>query len=168
MTAFNGGIAMTSSNQPQKRTRMFARVMGPYMAIIAAMVALRPDDMRAMLSKFEADPLLSFVTGVFTLLLGLVIIALHPYWRGGAAIIVSVVGWLFAIQGLVLVAGSHAYFAVASSAVDTMGWARAGAAAEVLIVLFLGLYLSLVGWVPPRASRVSQPASSPQDLQPAA
>jgi hypothetical protein len=157
---------MESSTKLQDRTRMFARVMGPYLAIIAAVVALRPDDMRAMLSKFEADPVLSFVTGVFTLLLGLVIIALHPYWRGGAAIIVSVVGWLFAVQGLVLVAGSHAYFAVASSAVDTMGWARAGAAAEVMIVLFLGLYLALVGWVPARTG--PQPVRSTPDVPRAA
>lgn len=159
---------MESSTQLQNRTRMFARVMGPYMVIIAAVVALRPDDMRAMLSKFEADPVLSFVTGVFTLLFGLVIIALHPYWRGGAAIIVSVVGWLLAAQGLLLVAGSHAYFAVASSAVDTMGWAHAGAAAEVLIVLFLGLYLAVIGWVPARTGPVSQPVSSTPDVTRAA
>ena len=159
---------MKSSNQLQNRTRMFARVMGPYMAIIAALGAVRPDDLRMMLSKFEADPLLSWVTGAFTLLLGLVVVALHPYWRGGAAIIVSVVGWLVAVQGLLLVAGSHAYFAIASSAVDTMGWARAGAAAEVLIVLYLGLYLSLVSWVPARTRPVSQPASSTPDLPRAA
>jgi hypothetical protein len=159
---------MKSSNRPQKRTLMFARVMGPFMAIMAALGALRPDDLRAMLSKFEADPLMSWVTGAFTLLVGLVVVALHPYWRGGAAIIVSVVGWLVAVQGLLLVAGSHAYFAVANSAVDTMGWARAGAAAELLIVLYLGLYLSLVSWVPPRTGPASQPASSPQDLPHAA
>jgi hypothetical protein len=159
---------MESSNKPQTRTRMFVRVMGPYMAILAVIAALRPDELRVMLSKFEADPLMSWVAGVFTLLLGLVVVALHPYWRGGAAIIVSVVGWLVAIQGLLLVVGSHAYFAVASSAVDTMGWATAGAAAEVLIVLFLGLYLSLVSWVPGRTRSVSQPVSSTPDLPHAA
>ena len=147
---------------------MFARVMGPYMAIIAVIAALRPDELRVMLSKFEADPLMSWVAGAFTLLLGLVVVALHPYWRGGAALIVSVVGWLVAVQGMLLVAGSHAYFAVADSAVDTMGWARAGAAAEVLIVLYFGLYLSLVGWVPGRTRAVSQPASSTPDLPHAA
>jgi hypothetical protein len=147
---------------------MFARVMGPYMAIIAVIAALRPDELRGMLSKFEADPLMSWVAGAFTLLLGLVVVALHPYWRGGAALIVSVVGWLVTVQGLLLVAGSHAYFAVADSAVDTMGWARAGAAAEVLVVLYLGLYLSLVSWVPGRTRPVPQQASSTSDLPRAA
>jgi hypothetical protein len=159
---------MKSSNQSQNRTQLFARVMGPYMAILAVIAALRPDDLRAMLSKFEADPVMSWVAGVFTLLLGLVVVALHPYWRGGAAVIVSVVGWLVAVQGLLLVIGSHAYFAVASSAVDNMGWATAGATAEVLIVLFLGLYLTLIGWYPPRNRAVSQTASSSQDLSRAA
>ncbi|HUB53627.1 MAG TPA: hypothetical protein VMB04_00510 [Mycobacterium sp.] len=159
---------MESSNKSQTRTRMFGRVMGPYMAILAVIAALRPDELRVMLSKFEADPLMSWVAGVFTLLLGLVVVALHPYWRGGAAIIVSVVGWLVAIQGLLLVVGSHAYFAVAASAVDTMGWATAGAAVEVLTVLFLGLYLSLVSWAPGRKRSVSQPVSSTPDLPHAA
>jgi len=159
---------MESSNKHQTRTRMFGRVMGPYMAILAVIAALRPDDLRTMLSKFEADPLMSWVTGAFTLLLGLVVVALHPYWRGGAAIIVSVVGWLAAVQGLLLVVGSHAYFAVAASAVDTMGWATAGAAAEVLIVLFLGLYLSLVSWVPGRTRSVPQPVTSTPNLPHAA
>lgn len=159
---------MESSHKPQNRTLMFARVMGPYLTIMAVIGALRPDDLRAMLSKFEADPLMSWVAGAFTLLIGLVVIALHPYWRGGAALIVSVVGWLAAAQGLLLVAGSHAYFAVASSAVDTMGWARAGAAAEVLIVLYLGLYLSLVSWVPGRKRPTAQPVSSTPDVPRAA
>ncbi len=155
---------MRSSHQSQNRTRMFARVIGPYLAIIAASAALRPTDMRAMLSGFEADPLWSWVTGAFILLFGLVVIALHPYWRGVAATIVSVVGWLVAVKGLFLVAGSHTYFSMANSAVDAMGWWRAGAAVEVLI----GLYLAYVGWMPPRTRPASQPASSTPDLPRAA
>jgi hypothetical protein len=79
---------------------MFARVMGPYVAIVAATVSLRPNDMRAMLLGFEADPLWSWVTGAFIMLLGLVVIALHPYWRGAAAIIVSTLGWLVGSKGV--------------------------------------------------------------------
>jgi hypothetical protein len=155
---------MRSSHQTQNRTRMFARVVGPYLAIIAVTAALRPNDMRVMLSGFESDPLWSWITGAFILLFGLVVIALHPYWRGVAATIVSVVGWLVAVKGLLLVAGSHTYFSMANSAVDAMGWWRAGAVVEVLI----GLYLAYVGWIPARARPASQPASSTPDLPRAA
>jgi hypothetical protein len=155
---------MKSSNQPQDRTRIFARVMGPYMAIIAATAALRPNDMRAMLSGFEANPLWSWVTGAFILLFGLTVIALHPHWRGAAAIIVSAVGWLVAAKGLFLVVGPQTYFSMANSAVDAMSWWRTGAAVEVLI----GLYLAYVGWVPAKTRSVPQPASSTHDLPRAA
>lgn len=155
---------MESSHQPQRRTRMFARVMGPYLAIIAVTAALRPTDMRAMLSGFEADPLWSWVTGAFILLFGLVVIALHPYWRGAPAIIVSALGWLVAVKGLFLIAGPRTYFSMANSAVDAMTWWRIGAIVEVAI----GLYLAYVGWVPARTRPVSQPASSTPDLPRAA
>ncbi|HTZ15820.1 MAG TPA: hypothetical protein VMC78_19790 [Mycobacterium sp.] len=117
-----------------------------------------------MLSAFEADPLWSWVTGAFILLFGLVVIALHPYWRGAAAIIISALGWLVAVKGLLLVAGPHTYFSMANAAVEAMTWWRAGAVVEVVI----GLYLAYVGWVPARTLPVPQPASSTPDLPRAA
>jgi hypothetical protein len=143
---------------------MFARVMGPYLAIIAATAALRPTAMRAMLSGFEADPLWSWITGAFILLFGLIVIALHPHWRGAAAIIVSALGWLTALKGLSLVAGPHTYFSMANSAVQAMSWWRAGAAIEVAV----GLYLAYVGWVPARTRPAPQAAKSAPDLPRAA
>ncbi len=155
---------MKSSHQAHDRTRVLARVIGPYLVIIAATVALRPTDIRSLLSGFEADPLWSWITGAFILLFGLMVIALHPYWRGVAAIIVSVVGWMVTAKGLFLVAFPHTYFSMANSAIDAVGWWRAGAAVEVLI----GLYLAYVGWAPARTHPVSQPASSTPDLPRAA
>jgi hypothetical protein len=104
------------------------------------------------------------VTGAFILLLGLVVIALHPYWRGAPAIIVSVLGWLVAVEGLLLVAAPHAYFSMANTGIGATGWWRAGAVIEVLI----GLYLAYVGWVPATTRPVAQPASSTPDLPRAA
>jgi len=155
---------MSSSEQSQIRTRMLARVIGPYLVIIAATVALRPADMRAMLSQFQANPLWAWVVGAFIMLLGLVAIALHPYWRGAAAILVSAVSWLVAIKGLFLVAFPLSYFSVANSAIDSVGWWRGGAVVEVLI----GLYLAYVGWMPSRARPESHAVSSTQDLTRAA
>lgn len=144
---------------------MFARIVGPYLTIIAAAAALQPTDMRALLSGFEANPVWSWVTGAFILLFGLVVVGLHPYWRGAAAAIVSAVGWLVALKGLFLVAFPHTYFSMANSAIDAMGWWRAAAVVEILI----GLYLTYVGWMPARSRRASQPANSqPKDLPHAA
>ena len=143
---------------------MFARVIGPYLVIIAATAALRPMDMRTLLSQFEANPVWAWVVGAFILLLGLVTIALHPYWRGAAAIIVSVVGWLVALKGLFLVALPLTYFSMANSAIDAVGWWRGGAVVDALI----GLYLAYVGWMPARTRPESQAVGSTRDLPRAA
>jgi len=143
---------------------MLARVIGPYLVIIAGTVALRPADMRTMTSQFEANPLWAWVVGAFILLLGLVAIALHPYWRGAAAILVSALSWLVAIKGLFLVAIPLTYFSMTDSALDAVGWWRGGAVVEVLI----GLYLAYVGWMPSRTRPESHSADSTQDLPRAA
>jgi hypothetical protein len=93
-----------------------------------------------------------------------VAIALHPYWRGAAAITVSVVGWLVALKGLFLVAFPLTYFSMANSAIDAVGWWRGGAVIDALI----GLYLAYVGWMPARTRPESPAASSTRDLPRAA
>ncbi len=155
---------MKSSDVPRERTRMFARVMGPYLAIVAFSAAVRPHDMRAMLKGFESDPLWAWTIGALILVLGLVVIALHPYWQGAAAVLVSGLGWLVAVKGLALVTASHWYFSMADSMVASTGWWRTGAAVEVVI----GLYLAYVGWLPRRDRPVSRKASPAADLPRAA
>ena len=149
---------MKSADSAQPRTRMFARVMGPYLAIVAFSAAIHPRDMKAILAGYEANPLWSWVTGAFILVLGLTVIALHPYWRGAAAVLVSGLGWLVAAKGLILVNASQWYYSLANSMIDSTGWWQTGAALEVLI----GLYLSYVGWVPaqgPSTSHENKPAT---------
>src|ERR1700757_2405289 len=106
-----------SSTQLQPRTRMFARVLGPFVAILGATVVARASEMRTLLSEFEANAVWAWVTGAFLLLFGLVVITLHPYWRGGAAIAVSVLGWMITLRGLLLVAFPKAFMSAANATI---------------------------------------------------
>src|SRR5262245_40369234 len=124
---------MTSSQQSHNKTRTFARIFGPYVVIIAVTAALRPTDMRALLSGFETNPLWSWVAGAFILLVGLTVVALHSHWRGAVAVIVSALGWLVVIKGLFLVAFPHTYLSMVNSAIEATGWWRSAAVVEVLI-----------------------------------
>ena len=56
------------SARVQHRTRMFARVLGPFFAIVAVVVALRAPDMRQLLSEFTASDVWPWVTGAFILM----------------------------------------------------------------------------------------------------
>lgn len=154
---------MSTSEQSQAKTKMFARVVGPFVAVVTATAAVRASDLRPLVSEFAANPLWGWVAGAFTLLAGLVVVGLHQYWRSSAAIIVSAMGWLTTVKGLLLMAFPGALKSFADTAVDS-NWLRA------LYVVFalLGLYLTYVGWAPAPRRPAPQTAAKTQDLPRAA
>jgi len=128
----------------QSRTRFFSRVLGPFLVIVDITAIVRAPDMRAVVSDFQANSLWSWAVGAFVLVFGLVIVAGHQYWRGAAAIIVSVLGWLIVLRGLLLLAFPQAFVSAAHSMIGAQGWW------VTLCVIFavVGLYLTYVGWAP--------------------
>ncbi len=147
---------MSTPEQSQSRTRMVARVMGPFLTIVPTTVAVRGHYMEVLFNEFKANPMWPWLYGAILLAGGLFIIAFHQYWRSPAAIIVSVVGWFFLIRGLLLLTVPQAYDA-AGNAVYSSG------ASAVIWVLFVclasaGLYLTYVGWKPERGTLTAVPA----------
>ncbi|TAM67234.1 MAG: hypothetical protein EPN51_14710 [Mycobacterium sp.] len=155
---------MNSSQQSQGRTRMFARVIGPFLVIVTATAAGRASDMRTLLSQFDANSAWPWVSGAFVLLSGLVVVALHQSWRGTAAVIVSVLGWLTALKGLFLMAFPHTYISAANSAVSGTGWWMS----SLVVMGLIGLYLTYVGWAPAPSRPARQAAAATPDLPRAA
>ncbi|MFN6545101.1 hypothetical protein [Mycolicibacterium nivoides] len=135
---------MTAQPQSEARTRGFARVLGPYLVIAALAALVRASDMPTLLAEFEASVVWSWVTGAFVLLSGLIVIALHQYWRGAAAIVVSVLGWLTTLKGLFLLVIPQRYLSFGDSVINAKGWWLAIMAVMALV----GLYLTYVGWNP--------------------
>lgn len=67
------------------------------------MVANRQTTIDALNALF-GDPALMWVTGVFTMLVGLAIVVAHNRWSGSpAAVIVTLYGWIATVKGLTLV-----------------------------------------------------------------
>jgi|SRR5271168_3705729 len=155
---------MNTSEQQQLRTRMFARVLGPFFVIVAATTVARASDMRTLLSDFEANAAWPWVTGAFLLLASLVIVALHQYWHGAAAITVSVAGWVLALRALFLMAFPRAFMAAADAAIRTSAlWVGVDS-----FIGLVGLYLTYVGWGPATTPATPQTDTSAPDLPRAA
>lgn len=159
---FPGGIVLSSSQSA--RTRMFARVLGPYLIIAEITAVARAAQMRMLLSEFRTSAAWPWVTGTLVLLLGLVVIALHPYWGSAAAIVVSLLGWSTALKGLFLLAFPDTYLWFATQVVDTAAGWRVGC----VVMALAGLYLTLFGWVPARNRPTPHAAGTTQDLLPRA
>lgn len=131
---------------PLARTRIFARILGPYLTITALIAAIRDPHMQTMLSDFQASSLWSWVAGGFALLLGLTIVALHNSWANPPAAIISALGWLIALRGVLLMAFPSAFEEAASA---MMGSGPVWRIAYVGLAA-VGLYLAVVGWRPHR------------------
>jgi hypothetical protein len=135
---------------------MFARVLGPYFLFVPATIAARWSYMQTLFAEFGANPMWPWLYGAILLISGLVIIAFHQYWRGAAAIFVSLLGWFLALRGVLLMAVPQTY--------DSAANALTGPVASVLVRIFfvglalVGLYLTYVGWRPEPAT-----AHAPQD-----
>jgi hypothetical protein len=155
---------MNASQESQARTRMFARVLGPFLVIVDVTAVVRASDMQTLLSQFEANSLWTWVAGAFVLVFGLVIVAVHQYWQGAAAIIVSLLGWLVMLRGLFLLAFPKAFVSVANSMIGAQAWW----VALCITFALVGLYLTYVGWAPAPSPPTSRTASSTKDLPRAA
>ncbi len=135
---------MTALPEAQAKTRNFARVLGPFMTIIPATVAIRADELGQMsITGFFGNPVLVWVLGAMLLFAGLFIIAFHQYWSTVAAVIISLLGWFFAIRGLVLLMAPDLYERAMPTATGAMLLVRAGFAGLALA----GLWLTYVGWI---------------------
>lgn len=137
----NRGIMKT---HVQQRTRMFARVLGPFFTIVMIVAMARAADMKQVLAEFTASDVWPYVTGTFILAGGIGIVAFHQIWRGAAAIIVSVLGWLLVIRGILLMAFPGVFASLANRMVGaTAAWITA-----FVVMTVLGVYLTYVGWKP--------------------
>jgi hypothetical protein len=69
------------------RTRAFARVIGPFVALATLIIAIRLPGLTGLVDDLFADEVLPWVLGAMMLLAGLIIIAFHQYWRGVTAVV---------------------------------------------------------------------------------
>ena len=141
---------MPATPEARARTRAFARVIGPFLVIVPAIVAVRMPNIGTILTAFFENPMLVWLVGAMLLFGGLLIIAHHQYWSGASAIMISLFGWFLALRGVVLLAAPQLIARGAAAAMNMLPIVQIGFGFLVLI----GLWLTFDGWIakPPAAS----------------
>ena len=143
---------MPAAPEATARTRAFARVIGPFLVIVPALIAVRMQKMGPIVGSFFENPMLVWLVGAMLLLGGLLIIAHHQYWSGASAIMISLFGWFLALRGVVLLAAPQLYARGVAASMNSMNLTPAFRVFFGLLVL-VGLWLTFVGWIakPPAA-----------------
>lgn len=128
---------------PALRTRAFARVIGPFVATVTAIIAVRAADLRFLGDSFFTEPMWWWLFGALLLFCGLMIIAFHQFWRGLAPVIISLFGWFLALRGFVLLAFPQLMQKGVDASVPAVGPVRF----FFLFLTVVGVYLTYVGWI---------------------
>jgi hypothetical protein len=144
-----------------QRTRAFARVIGPFVALATLIVAIRLPGLTGLLDDLFANAVLPWIVGAMMLVVGLIIIAFHQYWRGVTAVLISLFGWFVALRGLAMMAFPSAIETGADESISSPGPLIAARVFFGLLTV-MGLWLTYVGWIAPTKSLSEQaiPAQS--------
>ena len=124
------------------RTRALARIAGPYFAIMGGYLFVRRAELPAVFGDFMRDGALILITGAFTLILGLTIIAFHHHWTRPISIALSLVGWGAALKGAMLVLAPDVGADMSDAFLRTPQFVYVAS----LAMLLLGVWFTLTGW----------------------
>ena len=130
-----------------QRTRSFARVLGPFIAVVPAIVAIRAGSIGSQLSSFSTDPMWPWALGALLFFAGLFVVAFHQYWRSLAAVLISLFGWFLLLRGFALLATPQLIVKGAETATATSDLALGVVRVGFGLLALCGLYLAYVGWV---------------------
>jgi hypothetical protein len=125
------------------RTRTLARIVGPYLVIVAVTLFVRQSSLPQLLSDFMRQEPLVLATGAFTLMAGLTMIVFHHHWTGAAAIVISLIGIAVALKGAWLMV----FPSFGAEIADTIGRTPSVLLTAAAIETLVGLWLSFFGWL---------------------
>jgi vacuolar-type H+-ATPase subunit I/STV1 len=123
-------------------TAFLARFIGAFTLVETVLMALLHDRAVQLIHEVLNDRALAFTWGLLALGLGLAVVSAHNLWRGGVLpVVVTLVGWLLVIRGVLLqiVTPELAQTALRSIAFEPYYYAY------LLIPFGLGVYLLLAG-----------------------
>jgi hypothetical protein len=131
------------------RSFFLARLMGPTFVVIALGMLINLGMYESMIAEALHPGVVFYLSGLLSLLAGLAIVNLHNRWQVDWRVIITVLGWLMTIGGIMRIILPQ--FTVAVGATIYSG--RASTIVVALVVGTLGAFLSFTGYVPQRPRR---------------
>lgn len=81
-----------------------AKVIGIYFIVLSIPLFLNTQRVKQLSTDIYANPSLLFVAGIFTLIIGILLIVSHNVWTPDWQIIITLTGWICLIKGIIRVA----------------------------------------------------------------
>jgi hypothetical protein len=125
------------------RSMFLARLLGPTFVAIALGILINLGMYESMIAEALHTGILFYLSGLLSLLAGLTIINLHNTWCADWRVILTVLGWLMTIGGVIRIIAPQ----VAVSIGSNIYGGRANTIVVALIIGALGAFLSFKGYL---------------------
>jgi hypothetical protein len=119
-------------------SKTIAGLIGPTLLALGAALLLNLGSFPEMAKQIGEDPGLIFVSGGLLLVAGIAILRVHNIWTGGWPVVVTVLGWLALVGGII-----RMFFPFRAAAMAGIVGQHTGVIATAAIVMLLvGAFLS--------------------------
>jgi uncharacterized membrane protein len=119
-----------------------ARIVGWFFIIVAAGMSLNSQAYQKIMEDFSKNTALVYLSGIFTLLIGFLMVSTHNIWRADWTLIITIFGWLGFIKGvwLLLLPNTVAKITAAYQKKASL------LVAYAVVMLALGIFLVFKGY----------------------
>jgi hypothetical protein len=80
-------------------SKFLAKVIGLYLIIVSAAMLTNMQEVLVYIAGIMDNPSLLFVTGLFTLILGLLMVVSHNVWQWNWRVLITIIAWIVLLKG---------------------------------------------------------------------
>lgn len=88
-------------------SKALSKMIGMYYVIISTAMFINLPQFMVNINKLINDEPLMFVTGFFTLILGVIVVVIHNVWEWNWRAIITIIAWLTLIKGTSIILFPH-------------------------------------------------------------
>jgi len=132
-----------------QRSIFLAKLIGPLLMAIGLALIINADTFRLMAADFLKSYALIYIAGLLALTAGLAIVNTHNEWTGDWRVVITILGWLCVIGGIVRIVFPRAVETLGASMIATTS--TSWIIGEGVVFLALGAWLSFMGYAPGKA-----------------
>jgi uncharacterized protein YjeT (DUF2065 family) len=107
-------------------------------------ILINPDFYKRMFEDFIKNASTLYLGGMAALVVGYLIVAFHNTWTKDLSIIITIVGWLALIKGILIFIQPKVIIAVSKAMMKKESILRT----EAVVIIILGLAFSFLGFCP--------------------
>ena len=124
-------------------SKTVAGLIGPTLIALAAALLINLGSISTLVESVSRDPVLALVSGVLSFVAGPAVVRVHNYWAGDWAVLVTILGWLLLLGGLVRILFPIWLTGVAANFGQNTGFI----AAEAVVFLVIDAFLSYKAYI---------------------